>query len=66
MKTNPLDQLKGICEQLLFRIANLHKSFKQFFIETHQLISTFGKTPNLNLNQKNIKQLLFYGVKTAS
>ena len=34
MKTNPLDQLKGICEQLLFRVANLHKSFKHFFIET--------------------------------
>ena len=34
MKTNPLDQLKGICEQLLSRVANLHKSFKQFFIET--------------------------------
>lgn len=24
MKTNPLDQLKGICEQLLSRIAKLH------------------------------------------
>ena len=34
MKTNPLDQLRGICQQLLFRVANLHKSFKQFFIET--------------------------------
>ena len=34
MKTNLLDQLKGICEQLLSRMAKLHKSFKQFFIET--------------------------------
>jgi len=34
MKINPLDQLKGICEQLLFRVANLHKSFKHFLIET--------------------------------
>ena len=149
MKTNPLDQLRGICEQLLFRVADLHKSFKQFFIETmicylsitgrvnfsqmarfgkscesrfrqnfkrkfdwvafntglasrteghlraiaidafsiesglslsvedvklllhntvmvQRILSTFGKTPNLNLNQKINKELLFYGLKTAA
>lgn len=49
MKTNPLDQLKGICEQLLFRVANLHKSFKQFFIET--MICYLSITGRVNFSQ---------------
>lgn len=49
MKTNPLDQLKGICEQLLFRVANLHKSFKQFFIET--MICFLSITGRVNFSQ---------------
>ena len=35
-------------------------------VMVQRILSTFGKTPNLNLNQKNIKELLFYGVKTAA
>ena len=49
MKTNPLDQLSGICEQLLFRVANLHKSFKQFFIET--MFCYFLITGRVNFSQ---------------
>ena len=49
MKTNPLDQLRGICEQLLFRVANLHKSFKQFFIET--MICYLSITGRVNFSQ---------------
>lgn len=49
MKTNPLDQLKGICEQLLFRVANLHKSFKHFFIET--MICYLSITGRVNFSQ---------------
>ena len=35
-------------------------------VMVQRILSTFGKTPNLKLNQKNIKELLFYGVKTAA
>ena len=49
MKTNPLDQLKGICEQLLSRVANLHKSFKHFFIET--MICYLSITGRVNFSQ---------------
>ena len=35
-------------------------------VMVQRILSTFGKTPNLNLNQKKIKELLFYGVKTAA
>ena len=35
-------------------------------VMVQRVLSTFGKTPNFNLNQKNIKELLFYGVKTAA
>ena len=35
-------------------------------VMVQRILSTFGKTPNLNLNQKNIKELLFYGLKTAA
>ncbi len=31
-----------------------------------RILSTFGKTPNLNLNQEIFKELLFYGVKSAA
>lgn len=50
MKTNPLDQLKGICEQLLFRVANLHKSFKHFFIET--MICYLSISGRVNFSQR--------------
>ena len=49
MKTNPLDQLKGICEQLLFRVANLHKSLKHFFIKT--MICYLSITGRVNFSQ---------------
>ena len=49
MKTNPLDQLKGICEQLLFRVANLHKSFKHFFVET--MICYLSISGRINFSQ---------------
>ena len=31
-----------------------------------RIISTFGKSPNLNLNQPKLKELLFFGVKNAA
>lgn len=35
-------------------------------VMVQRILSTFGNTPNLNLNQKIIKELLFYGLKTAA
>ena len=35
-------------------------------VMAQRILSTFGKTPNFNLNQKIIKELLSYGVKSAS
>ena len=32
----------------------------------HRIFSTFGKSPNHNLNQPIFKELLFYGVKSAA
>ena len=49
MKTNPLDQLKRICGQLLSRVANLNKSFKSFFTET--MICYLSITGRINFSQ---------------
>ena len=35
-------------------------------VMVQRILSTFGKTPNLDLNHPNIKELLFFGVKTAA
>jgi hypothetical protein len=35
-------------------------------VMVQRILSTFGKTPNLNLNQEIFKELLFYGVKSAA
>lgn len=35
-------------------------------VMVQRILSTFGKTPNFNLNQEIFKELLFYGVKSAA
>lgn len=33
-QSNPIDQLGRSCNQFFFRTEKIHKSFKQFFIDT--------------------------------
>ena len=53
MKANPLDQLSGICEQLLFRVANLHNIQKSnellYFYILIKILYLFNKQMIFNM-----------------